>query len=350
MPEEQHDQDNHNMPLVGATHPSALDINHRQKAAIVVSLLLQNGADMPLSRLPSDLQTDLTHQMAELRLVDQKTLKSVIDEFTRELDAIGLSAVGGLENALTLLEGKISQSTIHQLRKDAGVELVVNPWARIKALNTSELLPFVQKESLEVSAVLISKLDIQKAAEILAQLPGEHARGISYAISMTDNITPASSERIGQSLIAQLDNRPERVFEKSPVERIGMILTVTSQKIRDEVLSGLSQTNPELSDLVRKSMFTFDNISERLSAKDIPQIVRSIDHEDVVKGLAYAKEQNSSKTVDFIISSLPKRLGETLLEDIANLEKIPPTEGEQAITTLIASLQKMLANGEIYLQ
>ena len=93
--------------------------------------------------------------MAELRLVDQKTLKSVIDEFTRELDAIGLSAVGGLENALTLLEGKISQSTIHHLRKDAGVELVVNPWARIKALNTSELRPFVQKESLEVSAVLI---------------------------------------------------------------------------------------------------------------------------------------------------------------------------------------------------
>lgn len=114
MPEEQQNQDNQNMPLVGATHPSALDINHRQKAAIVVSLLLQNGADMPLSRLPSDLQTDLTHQMAELRLVDQKTLKSVIDEFTRELDAIGLSAVGGLENALTLLEEKISQSTIHQ--------------------------------------------------------------------------------------------------------------------------------------------------------------------------------------------------------------------------------------------
>ena len=350
MPEERREQDTQNLSPVDPAFPQVTEINHRQKAAIIVSLLLQNGADMPLSRLPSNLQTDLTHHMAQLRLVDQKTLKIVVDEFTRELDAIGLSASGGLENTLTLLEGKISPSTIHQLRKDAGVQLFVNPWARIKALKTSELLPFVQKESVEVSAVLISKLDVPKAAEILAQLPGEQARSISYAISMTDNVTPDSIERIGQSLIAQLDNRPARVFQKPPAERIGMILTVTSQTIRDDVLSGLGKTNPSFADMVRKSVFTFNDISDRLLAKDIPQIIKSIEHEDVVKGLVYANTQGSSNTVDFIIFSLPKRLGETLLEDINNLTSIVPKDGEEAINKLISSLQKMLSNGEINLR
>ena len=349
MPEEQYNQKLENLPPVGSAYPPVIEINHRKKAAIVVSLLLQNGADMPLSQLPGDLQTDLTHQMAQLRLVDQKTLKAVIDEFTRELNSIGLSASGGLESTLTLLEGKISKSTINQLRKDAGVQLVANPWARIKALKTSDLLPFVQNESVEVSAVIMSKLDVQKAAEILSQLPGDQARSISYAISMTDNVTPASMDRIGQSLIAQMDNQPERVFEKSPAERIGMILTVTSQKIREEVLSGLGKTNQAFADMVRQSVFTFDDISERLSAKDIPQIIRSIDHEDLVKGLSHAKTQNSSDTVDFIISSLPKRLGETLLEDIESLSAIAPKDGEQAINRLIGSLQSMLAKGELFL-
>ena len=81
-----------------------------------MSLLLQNGADMPLSQLPGDLQTDLTHQMAQLRLVDQKTLKAVIDEFTRELNSIGLSASGGLENTLTLLEIMCVRYTILYLK------------------------------------------------------------------------------------------------------------------------------------------------------------------------------------------------------------------------------------------
>ena len=112
MPEEQYNQKLENLPPVGSAYPPVIEINHRQKAAIVVSLLLQNGAYMPLSQLPGDLQTDLTHQMAQLRLVDQKTLKAVIDEFTRELNSIGLSASGGLESTLTLLEGKISKSTI----------------------------------------------------------------------------------------------------------------------------------------------------------------------------------------------------------------------------------------------
>ncbi len=47
---------------------------------------------------------------------------------------------------------------------------------------------------------------------------------------------------------------------------------------------------------------------------------------------------------------LPKRLGETLLEDINNLTSIVPKDGEEAINKLISSLQKMLSNGEINLR
>lgn len=326
-----------------------IGIDRQQKAAIVVSLLLQDGVDMPLSRLPNDLQTDLTHQMAQLRLVDQQTLDGVVEEFTRELNAIGLSITGGLENTLNLLDGKIDKVTINQLRKDAGVQLVANPWARIKTLETSELLEFVKNESIEVSAVLISKLDVQKAAEILSQIPGEQARSISFAISMTDNVTFGAIERIGQSLIAQMENKPERAFDKSPAERVGLILTVAAPRIRDEVLSGLGKTNPDFADLVRQSLFMFDDIAERISAKDIPQIIKRIDQEDVVKALAHAKAENSSATVDFIISSLPKRMGETLLEDIHDLPAFDAKEGERAIGQLISSLQAMIAKGEIFL-
>ena len=70
----------------------------------------------------------------------------------------------------------------------------------------------------------------------------------------------------------------------------------------------------------------------------------------MVKALAYAKIHNSSDTVDFITSSLPKRLSETLLEDISNLGKTDPIDGERATAQLIGSLQKMRVNGEITLQ
>ena len=96
MPEDQYYQKLENLPPVGSAYPPVIEINHRQKAAIVVNLLRQNGADMPLSQLPGDLKTDLTHQITQLRLVDQKTLKAVTVEFTHKLNSIGLSASGGV--------------------------------------------------------------------------------------------------------------------------------------------------------------------------------------------------------------------------------------------------------------
>ncbi len=40
---------------------------------------------------------------------------------------------------------------------------------------------------------------------------------------MTHHVTPQAISRIGQSLLAQLDNLPDRAFALSPEERVGAI-------------------------------------------------------------------------------------------------------------------------------
>ena len=130
---------------------------------------------------------------------------------------------------------------------------------------------------------------------------------------------------------------------------ISLILTVAAPKIRDEVLQGLGKTNPEFADMVRKSLFMFDDIAERISAKDIPQFIKSINQDDVVKALAHAQADNSSATVDFIVSNLSKRMGEALVEEIQSLPMLDAEEGERAINQLISSLQAMIAKGDIKL-
>ena len=69
-----------------------------------------------------------------------------------------------------------------------------------------------QAESIEVAAVMLSKLDTPQAAQLLGHLPGPVARRITYAVSKTANVTPEAVERIGWSLAAQLDQRPAQAF------------------------------------------------------------------------------------------------------------------------------------------
>ena len=96
-------------------------LSGRQKAAIIVQLLLADGGNLPLSNLSDSLQTKLIHEMASLRHVDHATLQAVAQEFIDAFDAVGLSFHGALEGALTLLDGSISPDTARRIRKQAGL-------------------------------------------------------------------------------------------------------------------------------------------------------------------------------------------------------------------------------------
>ena len=62
---------------------------------------------------------------------------------------------------------------------------------------------------------------------------GPRARKISFAISQTAGVTPQAVDRIGQSFVAQLDNKPERAFATLPEDRIAAILTAAYDDLRD---------------------------------------------------------------------------------------------------------------------
>ena len=165
-------------------------LSRRAKAAIVVRLLLNEGADIALEDLPEELQANLTQQIGAMRTVDRNTLAEVVNEFADELDSIGLTFTGGIAGALSSLDGKISRQTAERLRKEAGVRQYGDPWQRLREIGIDTLLPVLKNESHEVAAVLLSKLPVSEAAELLGRLPGPHARRITYAVSMTGAVSP----------------------------------------------------------------------------------------------------------------------------------------------------------------
>lgn len=64
-------------------------LSKKQKAAIIVRLLLAEGAELPLGNLPEHMQSDLIENMTEMRLIDKATVAAVIDEFMSEMEEVG---------------------------------------------------------------------------------------------------------------------------------------------------------------------------------------------------------------------------------------------------------------------
>jgi flagellar motor switch protein FliG len=182
----------------------------KQKAAVIVRLLLSEGVNVPLTGLPDHLQAALTEQIGRMRLVNRETLRQVVEEFLSEIEGAGLAFPGGIEGAIALLEGHISPTAATRLRRLAGASAKADPWDRIMALETSRLKTVLETESVEVGAVMLSKLPVARAAELLGQVPGDKARRIAYAVSLTGDVDPETVRRIGLSLAAQMEQQPPR--------------------------------------------------------------------------------------------------------------------------------------------
>lgn len=332
--------------LPGARAPRAL--SRKQKAAIIVRLLLSEGVKLSLSSLPEELQTELTHQMATMRFVDKVTLKSVIGEFVTEIEDVGLSFPGGLEGALNVLDGTISATTAARLRKAKGFSLHGDPWETIAGLDPDLLVPVLESESDEVAAVLLSKLKVSTAASLIARLPGPRARRVAYAVSLTGSVAPEMVERIGRSLAEQLDAQPAKAFDEGPVERVGAILNFSPAATRDEVLEGLEEEDSTFAEEVRKAIFTFANIPERIDPRDVPKIAREVDQAELITALAGAAD-DFGETVEFFLAAMSKRLADQLREEMENLGKVKPKEAEAAMNSVVSAIRELEASGDILL-
>ena len=327
-------------------------LSRRAKAAIVVQFLLQEGADVPLSTLPRDLQVELTRQLGAMRYVDRATLRAVMEEFANDLDDIGLRFPGGIAGALNALEGRLDPAMARRLRRETGARRGGDPWARIAALEPERLVGFAQAESVEVAAVLISKLDVAKAAELLGLLPGDRARRIAYAVSMTANVTPDAVDRIGQSLVAQLDEEPARAFDQPPVARVGEILNFAPTLTREDVLTGLDETDKAFAEAVRKAIFTFADMPARLDPRDVPKITRDVDQAVIVTALAGAGAGTEAEATaaQFLLDNLSKRMAQALREEAADRGDVPLREAEAPMGKIVAAIRDMSASGEIKLR
>ena len=342
--------------LANLTNPAALAarapqaIRPREKAAIIVRLLLAEGAPIKLTSLPEDVQTALTQQMGQMRRVSRSDLKIVVDEFLSELEGVGLSFPGGLDGALSIMDGHLSANAANRLRRMSGTSSSADPWERINALPLDLILPVLHEESVEVCAVVLSKLPVSRAADLLSKLPGDRARQVAYAVSLTGNVDPDTVQRIGMSLAAQLDSQPLKAFDVGPGERVGAILNIAAASTRDDVMKGLLEADADFAQIVRKNIFTFEHIRAKLAARDVPKVVRIVDQAALVTALAYAMvNPDLVPSAEHILGNLSQRMMQSLREEIGTRGKIKDKDAEEAMGIIVMAIRQLEGSGEVAL-
>lgn len=341
---------NTSVQTASAHHP-VLALTPQRKAALIVQLMISDGGKLSLNQLPEHLQELLARELGAIRLVDRDTVNAVAAEFADLLAAIGLSSPGGPAAALDALSAHLSPELAGRLKAELGGPRDIDPWVQLSGLEAEELTPILMSESIEVAAVVLSKLPVAKAASILGEIPGDKARMITFAVSRTADIKPDLVKRIGQTLVGAYCTTKITAFEKAPTDRVGAILNSSPAAMRDSMLEGLDSTDEGFAKGVRKAIFTFADIPSRLVATDIPACIRGVDPEELNLGIAAALGVGGDlqAAAEFILANISQRMADQIREEAAEKGKVKASVGEDAMNAITAAIRELADSGAITL-
>jgi flagellar motor switch protein FliG len=324
-------------------------LTRRRKVAMIVQMLFRDGSGIPLTRMPEKLQAALAHELGAIRLIDKITVEKVAAEFVGELDAIGLVAPGSTLQALDALGDKISPALADRLRAEIIAAQNGDPWPMVTALSEDDLVKLMEAESTHIGAIVLSKLPVSKAADVLGKLPGERARRISFGMSQTSKVAPDAVLKIGKALMRDHCEKTTIAFNRGPDARLGAILNTSPALTREDVLTALNGEDPKFADDVRRNIFTFADIATRIKGTDVPVCIRSVDAEQLNVAIAAALSGSDDEAAgaEYILANMSQRMASGIRESVEELGTIKRKTGEAAMNVVTTAIRELADDGAI---
>lgn len=218
-----------------------------RKAAIVIASLDEAAADRLLDSMPEEIASQIRWMSVELDNVSEEERQQVLDEFLRNSGRSVPVEESGVEADFTYAEPEAAAPVA------APPAATPPPFAFLNDAPSEMLAPFFEQEHPQVTAVVMSYLQPDRASEILRQLPARLQADIVHRITQLDEPSQEVVTDI-ETRIKQIVSRQTLSFER---RRMGMaaaqaILKASSGDQASQLLAELRSRGSQLSDELEK--------------------------------------------------------------------------------------------------
>ncbi|MEM6906216.1 MAG: FliG C-terminal domain-containing protein [Pseudomonadota bacterium] len=329
------------LPAADSSHLSRVE-----KAAIVMIALGPQAASALLSDMGDDRIRRFAHTVTRMKQVPAPVVDAVLEEFIALLED-NLTLQGGPEELRQFLGEALDTATANRMLEDMGGSPSI--WNRLSEVEEMRLAAWLKMEHPQIVAIILTKINSVKAAKVLERLESDIAQTVVLRMSRVASVDPAILGRMADSI--ERDFLPTVQREKGaskPVDTIAGLMNHVSAQTRDSILQRIETERPQLAQNIQRVMFTFSDIVERVAARDIGTIVKSLDEQILMQALK-AGQKAADPSAEFILDSISKRLAERMREDLAAMAEPSRKEGEAAQGELAMAIRGMVDRGQIKL-
>ena len=311
-------------------------------AAVMIALGSEEAAEV-YKYLREDEVEKLSLEIAKLDRMAPDTMQEIVDDFYGLCVTQKVINEGGVAYAKDILEKAFGAQMATNYMERVSKSLKTKAFDFIRKADYKNLLMMVQNEHPQTIALVLSYARADQASMIIGELPK------NLQIDVIERI--ASLESVSPDIISTVEKVLEKRFstiisvdmtEVGGIPYIADIMNHVDRNTEKYIFDELGNSNPQLSEEIRKRMFVFEDIVN-LDNLAIQRFIREVDTKDLAVALKAANEDVKAT----IFRNMSKRMQETIQGDIQYLHNVRMKDVEEAQQRIVGVIRQLEEMGEI---
>jgi flagellar motor switch protein FliG len=316
-----------------------VELSSAQRAAtVIVALGAEKASNLYKFMEPEDVE-QLTVEVAKLGFLNSEQTESVLNDFYQMCMTNKAVTEGGLEYARAVLEKAYGAQAADDLLNKVTKSLKNREFSFMNKADVKSLYASLQSERPQTIALVLSYMDADKAAGVIAQLDEKKQIQVVENIAQIDGVSPTAVKIVE----AEMSKKFSSIVTSSNVKVGGIdyvadVMNSLDRASEKNIFDGLSDYNQELADEIRKRMFVFEDIVT-MDDRSVQRFVRDCDARDLVLALKGSNGEVANK----LFGNMSARMAQSIKDDLeitTNVRIKDVEEAQQRIVDIIRDLEE----------
>ena len=316
-----------------------------EKAAILLLSLSEEDAAQILKHLEPKQVQKLGTEMAKVDDMTQTKITAVHKHFIEEIQnysTIGFQSQDFVKRALTVALGEDKAANlIDQILMGSGAKGLDS----LKWMDSKQVASIIRNEHPQIQTIVLSYLEPEQSAEILAQFPEKVRLDLLMRIANLEEVQPAALQELNEIMEKQFAGQAgTQAAKMGGLKSAANIMNYLDTAIEGQLMDAIREQDEEMSQQIQDLMFVFDNLVD-VDDKGIQAILREVQQDALLKAIKGADEELKDK----IMRNMSKRAAEMLNDDLEALGPVRISEVETAQKEILSVARRLSDSGEIML-
>ena len=336
MPDESHKELPEKGPLSGV----------ERAAILLLSIGEEDAAEVMKHLGPREVQK-LGATMAKLGSITRDQVEEALNKFNEMVEnqtSLGLEAEDYIRSVLVKALGEDKAGSLVDRimlgKSSKGIESL--RWMEPRAI-----AEMIRLEHPQIISIVLSFLESDQGAEVLAALPENTRTDILLRIATLEGVQPNALAELDEILERQFSGGNAGNLKSSTVggvKKAADILNFTDTSIESGILDNITDVDPELSQSIQDLMFVFDNLME-VDDRGFQALLREVQSDSLITALKGADDELKEK----FFKNMSKRAAEMMRDDLESKGPVRLSDVESAQKEVLAVARRMADSGEISL-